>query len=516
LTREATRLAQAETAKAENLVGYLTGVLQAASPERMGREVMLVDAFEESARRAEIDLHGDPATLSHFLYIISEVETEIGNYDMALDVIARSDSARVRDPRRTETDRLHRMLARASIQRNLGDFDVSDSLLYAVLASAHGRKDLSRIEALTLIDLGDTHNTRGEIAQAESTGAAAMAILGANPVGSRGEAYYEAVRIYCRGLGGRGARREIREMLRREAAACERELGPDHRATLGILMDLAQSLPEEDIAEKLAIMKRLLEAGIRKLGPDHLAVAAAENNLAVEMMQSGRAGEAAPHMANARRIWQTHYGRVHPYLATAENNLGYICYVTGDMGCAEQHYREAIAIYGEMDRQKFVLALCNLRKNLAEVLFRQGRLAEAEAELRRGLESIGEEQSLNTIVAWADYTLGAVLFAEGRRDEAMDAWRAAELVISAQDDAWSVLSSVVANGMGCALMDADPERARQLLTEAESELFKEFRTQDSRLDALQRTAALLGANGETEWAARYAEQISYLTESNAE
>lgn len=513
--RETARQARAETAKAEALVSYLTGVMQAASPQRMGREVTLVDAFEDAARRAEFDLADEPATLSHFLYIISQVETEIGNNEMALEVMARSDSALARDPQRTEDSRLHRMMARASIQRNLGNLADSDSLLQAVLESTRGHRNLAQIEAFALIDLGDNHFTRGEYAQAESTGAAAMAILEADPEEGIRLAYLQALRIRCRGLIALGSRKAAGDLLRAELAACESEFGPDHPATLGILSDLDGSLGSEDAAEKLAIKRRLLDICLRQLGPDHLGVAAVENNLAVDLMNSGQADEARPYVEDAERIWQANFGRAHPYLASARINLGFICYVTGDVAGAELRYREAMGIYDELDPHGFALPRCNLLSNLAACLLRQARLAEAETEVRRGLALTRSEDARHVNVARAHYTLGAILLAKGRVADALDAWKAAELVIATHDAADPYLSALIANGMGCALVDTDPERSRQLLAGAESQLFTEHRAQNQRLDALQRTADVLAARGETALAAKYARQVAYLMGDSA-
>ena len=502
--REAVRLARAEADKSTNLVEYLTGIMMAASPDSLGKDVKLVEAFEKAAQRAEVDLAGDPATRSHFQYIIAKVEAALGNYEPALAALARSDSAWVRNPNRTEEDRLYRMLARASIHRNLGQFAPSDSLLQAILESAHGQPDLARLEAFTLIDLGDTHNTRGECAQAESTGAAAMAILQAVYGEHREAPYYDAVRIRSRGMAGVGKTVAARELLRRESAACERDFGPNDTSTLGILMDFAQSLDPGEHDEKVVLYRRILAATLQLLGPDHLGTAAAQNNLAVELMDYGLSGEARPYMADAARTWQAQYGRVHPYVATANNNLGFMCYLSGDMNDAEHYYREAIAIYREIDMTRFAHGQSNVHKNLAASLLRQGRLAEAETEARDALAVLGEEYAGSDFAAWDQYTLGSVLLAEGRTDDALDAFRAAQSVVDSLSVPQAYLQTLITNGTGCALLASDPATAWQMVAEVEPQLLKADGSATQRIHALQRTSALLAAHGEPERADRYA------------
>ncbi|MEZ4647635.1 MAG: serine/threonine-protein kinase [Candidatus Eisenbacteria bacterium] len=508
--RRAAEVARAETAKAETLVGYLSGILQAASPDRMGREVTLVSAFEDATRRAETELHDDPATLSHFLYIVAEVESEIGDYDAALDLLDRSDSARVRNPERKDEDRLHRLLARARVHQRLGQFAASDTLLAEVIASAEGRGDLKHVHALALISKGDVHGTLGECADEASAGAAAMELLEGRPVGHRGKDYYEAVRIRCRGLECIGSVVEARATLRREAAACEEEFGPDHPNTLGILMDLAQKLPPGDRDDKIAIMTRCLAGSRRLLGADHLEVAAAENNLAVELMQYARCAEAEPYMTHAARVWRAQYGRVHPYVAIAENNQGFISYENRDLAAAELHYRESIAIYTEMDPNENTLIKCDLASNLAVCLHEQGRLDAAEEEVRRGLAPVVDEYRQHRTIANAHYTLGSILLAAGRADEAVREFRVADQAIRGWDAPDSGLLALVTNGLGCAQAESDPETAKRLLAESESTLFLQRLPRAQNSEALQRTAALLAANGETERAARYTARAAEL------
>ena len=128
-------------------------------------------------------------------------------------------------------------------------------------------------------------------------------------------------------------------------------------------------------------------AGQRALGPGHPQVASSLTNLATELVELGRLGDAEAQLRRAIEILSAHPGAGGPDLANARSNLGNVYFAEGRLDEALEAYRGALTLdaaqFGEDSLDASIA-----RNNVGTALWRLGRRDEAEAELRRALAAL--------------------------------------------------------------------------------------------------------------------------------
>ncbi len=146
----------------------------------------------------------------------------------------------------------------------------------------------------------------------------------------------------------------------------------------------------------------------------HPKIASTLVNLAANLDRQGEHAEAKALYQRALALQRRLYGDRHPDLAPTLNNLAVLHQELGQWAKAEASYREVIDLFPEGDIQHF-----RFRTELASLLDRTDRAEEAQALLRRELGYWRTKLPPgNTLVAWAENTLGAVLTGQGELDEA--------------------------------------------------------------------------------------------------
>gem|GEM_PF-2415329 len=106
---------------------------------------------------------------------------------------------------------------------------------------------------------------------------------------------------------GEGARAEA--LLRDLLGRCERVYGSEHSATLIVINNLALALEEQDRLEEALVMHRqALDRRAAAAGPDAPTTAISRLNYGKLQLELGKAAEALPSIAAARKVLEAKYG----------------------------------------------------------------------------------------------------------------------------------------------------------------------------------------------------------------
>jgi tetratricopeptide (TPR) repeat protein len=169
-----------------------------------------------------------------------------------------------------------------------------------------------------------------------------------------------------------------------EQHAEDREVEDDHLviaslfASLGDLYVTQRRLDEaeEMFEEALDIVRSRLGRKHRK---QHLLIASYRNDLAVVYEGQGRYDESAEALAEVREIMALKLGEDHPSFGTVTSNLARVQMRLGRLDEAVRLYLVAITIAAQTQRP---LQVASRRRRLAAVYRLQGRLADAEVNLK--------------------------------------------------------------------------------------------------------------------------------------
>ncbi len=123
----------------------------------------------------------------------------------------------------------------------------------------------------------------------------------------------------------------------------------------------------------------------KAFGKDHPSVAAALNNLASLLYATSRQAEAEPLYRRALMIDEKALGKDHPSVAAGLNNLAELHRATNRLEEAEPLYRRALMI-AEKAFGKDHPSVATALNNLALLYQATDRLAEAESLMKRHLE----------------------------------------------------------------------------------------------------------------------------------
>jgi tetratricopeptide (TPR) repeat protein len=169
-----------------------------------------------------------------------------------------------------------------------------------------------------------------------------------------------------------------------------------------------QLLAKAQYGDAEPLMRRALAIDEASYGKEHPNVATALNNLAQLLQETNRFAEAEHLKRRVVAMFEADHGSTHPNVATALNNLALLLHATNRFAEAEPLLRRALAIdeacYG-LDHPRISLRL----NNLAGLLQDSNRLVEAESLLRRALEidtlHYGDNHpnvaaGLNNLAAW--------------------------------------------------------------------------------------------------------------------
>ena len=199
----------------------------------------------------------------------------------------------------------------------------------------------------------------------------------------------------------------------------QRELGDDHRETIGSLSNYALVLKGLGrVAEAEPVYELALKRSTSVLGADHPDTIVVQSHYAQLLLSLGRAAEAAAIYEKTLEHYRRNSGADHPEAIRALNDYAIALKALDRTAQAEPMYKEALErcrrVYGE-DHPRTISSL----NNYAAMLRSLGRLAEAEPLFKEALERsnrvLGQDHP-DTTTSLNNYA--AVLQAMGRVSEA--------------------------------------------------------------------------------------------------
>jgi tetratricopeptide (TPR) repeat protein/DNA-binding XRE family transcriptional regulator len=143
------------------------------------------------------------------------------------------------------------------------------------------------------------------------------------------------------------------------------------------------------------------------------------NNISIAYQESGQFRRAAQFSQQSVTLHETLNDQIN--IARAENNLALVLLRMGDLAGSRAHLERALRLQDEFGVE---LGKSNIVLSLSELLFAEGKLAEA-AELARQGRALAASHSETTTLATAHMWLGKIAEAQGEHDAADDEFAAA-------------------------------------------------------------------------------------------
>ena len=469
LARERDR-AQAEAAKALQVKTLVLRVFEGANPDTSGSAQLTArELLDRGWTAIERELGGQPDVQIELLDAVGEAYRQLGVYDRAGTLFARSLQLA-----RAEASRQPLLLARAlrsqgRVRGDLGDYPAAETALRDALSRYRAALGADHDEvATTLGDLARLLDLRGEFAGAEAL-------------------YREALAMHRKMHGERHLRvadhlGDLGMILRRQgdyagaepllsqSLSLRRQLLPaQHPEIAYVLTDLAQvrsDLGEYDSAE--ALYREALTSMQASLGEAHPNVALTMITLARVLKTRRDFDGARDLLLRALVIRRGALGARHPSIALNLNDIGQTYLESSDakpghLEDAERYYREALDIYPIDNPGRSMVVY-----NLGQVAEKRGDFVGAERQYREALA--GQRKHYgdgHDRVAMQLNRLGIVLYRQGRLDEAETAMRQALAIYRKRLAAGHQRFAVVLLPLGQLLIDRGRrEEAEPLLREA--------------------------------------------------
>lgn len=237
-----------------------------------------------------------------------------------------------------------------------------------------------------------------------------------------------------------------------EALAVLNQLFPrGHPAGLSAATNLATVYQRQGrFREAAELNAALIEVKSRLIGPESIPVAIGFNNLGTALAESGNHRKAEEAYRRALALYVKLLGPHHALVANTTLNLGVLRRLQGDYSEASRLLRHAIEIQRRTGDEK---ALWTMEGNLAQILFRQGRRAEARRRLAAALEKVRalSPKGGDGAVADSQVRLGYALLESGAGREAEALFREALAFRRANLPARHPAVAQAACGLGAAL-----------------------------------------------------------------
>lgn len=375
--------AEAQARRSRRTTLFLQRMLTRRNPEyARGKEVMVADVLDESAKSVGDELADDPEVEAAIRYAIGHAYESLGRFEEADTMLMRALEIRREQPDVRNEDMALLLDAISFLRMSQGR-----------LAEALEFSD----EALRVVAGAGLEDSLTGLSNLENRGALLLAL----------DRFDEAETI-------------SREALRRRLSLH----GADHfevaynRHNLGVVL-LATSRYDE--AEPL--LRGALEFFQREFGRAHPATAESLAHLGTLHYRLRRYDEAEAFYRESVEIHRDLFGVEHPQYATALSSLADNAAVTDRHEEAERLLQEALSIREAAFGAESAEIASTLRK-LAQQLLAQGKQQESEETLQRALGILRRsEDAAPDQEAWMLQTLAETFMDQRRHDEAETAQR---------------------------------------------------------------------------------------------
>ncbi len=297
-------------------------------------------------------------------------------------------------------------------QRGLAEWEAATALVTTLPAPPPFLSPLQATGALLLIEVG-------RLDEAEPLARSALATAQAGE-----EAGLIDQALAMNALGGLAFARN--DLTAAETAYCTaRDLGlaaaqPNHAMVVNDASSCGAVKFYLERGDTLAAMRLASDHAHAYLPPDHPKMGNVLNSAYAVLLRYGRYAEAEPlirrHLELERQLRSGDADEIYDPLSL----LGRALELRGNFADAEEVFRAAAGMADRLQSPTQPWARGRARSNLATVIARQGRLAEAEAEARGGVERlVADLEATNSNIGsgrvqWADH-----LERLGRREEAL-------------------------------------------------------------------------------------------------
>jgi tetratricopeptide (TPR) repeat protein len=238
---------------------------------------------------------------------------------------------------------------------------------------------------------------------------------------------------------------EALPLLEQAVNAMRKVLGPDHPKTLVSINSLARVyLDAHRLNEAITLFEQILAARRQKLGQDHADTLTSMDNLARAYLDADRLNEALTLFEQSLAARRKKLGEDHADTLRSMNNLAYTYDKVGRVNDAmelfleRRDYLSALRVARRADHDQMTMliekAIAQDVAGLApihsvwvgELRLIAGHAESAEAAIRAGIETaIKRGMNAAKPISFMPQSLGRALLAQGKLDEAKDAFRSA-------------------------------------------------------------------------------------------
>jgi serine/threonine protein kinase len=417
--------AQRERDKTRQALDFITDVFAQADPAQQGADkVSARDLLKIGARRASIELAGDPLVQAELMRTVGTASLGLGEAAEAAPLLQRA-LALYRENAPATPEMARALEDLATLRLHQTDFETAEHLLREAVAlrsrllgeeSFPVAEDLNRLGTVLAERYQSADPARSR--EIERLHRRALAIYG-RLEGPDGPGTADSLRSLAKVLRNRGELAAAEHLARKALSINLAHRGPSHvevplsrRMLAVVLIDKAKfDEARRELREALAVQLEILP-------PDHPDLTFTRNDLALVASRSGAYDEAERLLRRVLRDQIARFGPDHAHTATVLVNLAGALQGQGKLEEAAILQERALAIrlarFGErhFDVGQSLGALARLRSD-------QGRHAEALALARRSLQ-LGREilPPGHRDLAWPLRTLGLVLLEAGRPAQA--------------------------------------------------------------------------------------------------
>jgi len=415
--------------QAEAVTAYLESMLASASPEELGRDVLVRDVLNQATTSIAERFDSKPLIEARMRRTIGITYRELGDLDQAADHLESALAIRRQALPVEHPDTLASMNDLAELYHAQGRYNEAESLLTTTLEKR--RRILGRENEHTLVTAGNLavlYEKQGRLGDAE---ALAIDTLEAQRglLGDGHPATLTTTNTLATVYLSQGRYAEAETSFLEALELLHRVLGPEHPDTLGAMNNLGSlysSLGRLDDAEPL--LAQVVEIRKRVLGEDHAATLVSMNNLAGLYWRRARYDEAEALFADVLDLRRKALGESHKQTLTSMFNLAVVYRTNERFAEAEPLIAESLRIRRRVFGPEHADTLASLA-GLCGLYQEQGRVEDAEPlcvetlATRRRVLGAEHPDTIASLTALGRLytTLGRYTGAEALLAEAVDA-----------------------------------------------------------------------------------------------